>query len=725
MGEVYRARDKKLDRDVAIKVLPERLAADPESLARFEREAKAVAALSHPNILSIFDFGRHQGISYAVMELLEGETLRSRLVGGEALPVRKAVDHAVQIARGLAAAHEKGIVHRDLKPENVFVTGDGRVKILDFGLARQAAASLEGDDTRSPTVTPGTEPGTVLGTVGYMSPEQVRGHAADARSDIFALGAVLYEMLSGRRAFSRETAAETMTTILKEEPPELAGSGVIVSTALDRVIRHCLEKGPQERFQSARDVAFALEEQSMISAPSASRVATSKRSLTVSALRSVAAVAGFFLLAVLASHVFWKTLPPQPRFHRLTFRPGTVASARFAPEGRTVVFSAAWEGKPVELFSTRMESSESRSLGYPPALLLGMSSASELAILVHPQGVLGGLGGNRGTLARVPLAGGAFHEILEDVVLADWTPDASELAVVRSVGGRNLVEWPIGRRLYETANNILAMRISPRGDRLALAEHAAGFGTNGSISVIDRDKKKTTVVQNAVGDFADVAWDSSGKEIWYEFGISGSDSLQAVDLTGRRRLLLRVPGRIQLFDLSSEGRALLNKVNWRVGILGVTPGQGRERDFSWLDVSEVDDVSPDGGELLIDEFGEGGDPRRWSVYLRKTDGSAAVRLGDGQAMALSPDGKSALCMLRTEPPQLIAYPTGPGEPKRIPNVKISDYSMAVWLPDGKRIAFSGVETGHGPRCYVQGVDGEGLRAVSPEGTILPTSQPRS
>ena len=219
MGEVYRARDEKLDREVAIKVLPEALAADPDALARFEREAKAVAALSHPNILQIHEFGKHGDIVYAVTELLEGETLRDRLGTGP-VPPRKAAELARQIAHGLGAAHEKDLVHRDLKPENLFVTQDGRIKILDFGLARVAQPSSANDATHTPTRTELTSPGAVMGTVGYMSPEQVRGQTAGARSDIFSLGTVLYEMLSGQRAFSRETSAETMTAILREDPPE-------------------------------------------------------------------------------------------------------------------------------------------------------------------------------------------------------------------------------------------------------------------------------------------------------------------------------------------------------------------------------------------------------------------------------------------------------------------------------------------------------------------------
>jgi len=257
MGEVYRARDSKLDREVAVKVLPESLAQDPDALARFEGEAKAVAALSHPNILAIHDYGKDRGIAYAVMELLSGQTLRDRLNWGPITP-KEAIDFGIQIARGLSAAHEKGIVHRDLKPENLFLTRGGHVKILDFGLAKTAEAAASAA-SNAPTAAQATRPGTVLGTVGYMSPEQVKGEPVDFRSDIFSFGAVLYEMLAGHRAFQGDTAAETMTAILRETPTELAGSAGTFSPAIRQILRHCLEKSAESRFQSAKDVAFNLE----------------------------------------------------------------------------------------------------------------------------------------------------------------------------------------------------------------------------------------------------------------------------------------------------------------------------------------------------------------------------------------------------------------------------------------------------------------------------------
>jgi eukaryotic-like serine/threonine-protein kinase len=302
MGEVYRARDKKLDRDVAVKVLPQSLSADPDSLARFEREAKAVAALSHQNILSIFDFGNQDGIAYAVTELLEGETLRGKLDTGP-IAQKQAVDYALQVAKGLSAAHEKGIVHRDLKPDNVFVTKDGHVKILDFGLAKKVEAVTPEEQTSAPTGAGHTEAGTVMGTAGYMSPEQVKGLPVDHRSDIFSFGTILYELLSGKKAFRRDTNAETMAAIMRDDPPELTESGRNISPALDHIVKHCLEKDRTRRFQTASDIAFNLSEQSsssVVSGASGVQLAApparkSKVLIAVAAVVVLAAV-GVFLL---------------------------------------------------------------------------------------------------------------------------------------------------------------------------------------------------------------------------------------------------------------------------------------------------------------------------------------------------------------------------------------------------------------------------------------------
>src|SRR5246127_941050 len=383
MGEVYRARDTRLDRIVAIKVLPASFATDPDRLQRFEREARTVAALSHPNILAVHDIGTHDGAPYMVTELLEGETLRARLQGG-VVSARKAVDIAIHVAHGLAAAYDKGVIHRDLKPENIFLTKDGLVKILDFGLAKTQRSGAEPNSSVL-TLTSAdlslTEAGQVLGTAGYMSPEQVRGMAVDHRSDIFVFGSILFEMLSGQRAFRRDTAAETMTAILKEDLPELTEMNRSFSPALERIVRHCLEKNPDQRFQSARDLAFDLES---LSPGSSSSVGTVAKPTAVQRVRRFQPLITLLLLAVAAGSGYLVghkgKASSEVTYHQLTFRKGTVLSARFAPDNRTVIYSAAWSGKDPELFSTRQDSIESRPVGLGQVDLLGLSSKGEIAI---------------------------------------------------------------------------------------------------------------------------------------------------------------------------------------------------------------------------------------------------------------------------------------------------------------------------------------------------------
>ena len=449
MGEVYRARDSRLDRIVAIKILPPSFSVDKDRLERFEREARSVAALNHPNILAVHDIGTHDGTPYMVCELLEGETLRERLQGGVLSP-RKAIEIAIQIGQGLAAAYDKGIIHRDLKPENIFLTRDGRVKILDFGLAKMTRGG-SGATNNVQTLTSAdislTEAGQVLGTAGYMSPEQVRGIEVDHRSDIFVFGAILFEMLSGQRAFRRDTAAETMTAILKEDLPELTDLNRTISPALDRIVRHCLEKNPDQRFQSARDLVFALEALSPTSSSSSlGRVAQptvvqrARRFQPLIAVLLVALAAG---LGYLAGHRGKAT--SEVTYRQLTFRKGTILSARFAPDSRTVVYDAAWAGLAPELFSTRADTIESRPLGLSQVDLLGISSQGELAVSLKPT-PLQGFFGTQGTLGRTPLTGGtAPREVLENVEWSDWSPDGSNLLVVRTVANEERIEYPAGK----------------------------------------------------------------------------------------------------------------------------------------------------------------------------------------------------------------------------------------------------------------------------------------
>ncbi|MGH9363944.1 MAG: protein kinase domain-containing protein, partial [Thermoanaerobaculia bacterium] len=638
MGEVWKAKDPRLGREVAIKVLPASFSADADRLRRFEQEARAAGILNHPNITAVYDIGSHEGAPYVVQELLEGETLRSALAGGRLSP-RKAIDYCLQIAQGLAAAHEKGIVHRDLKPENLFVTRDGRVKILDFGLAKLTHQEEGSQATNLPTATAGTEPGVVLGTLGYMSPEQVRGRQADARSDIFSFGAILYEMLAGKRAFHGDSAADTMSAILREDPPDLSVTNQAVSPGLERIVRHCLEKNPEQRFHSAHDLAFDLETLSGTSTTSAGalKAAAGSPVLHIGALKLVVLAAAAIAAGAVLAHLLWRPAgPTTPTYRRLTFRHGNIGTARFAPDGRSVIYGAAWEGQPIEIYTTRPEGPESTPIGVKSADLLSVSPSGELAISLRER-FLGGPGGV-GTLATVPIGGGAPRSISEFVDKAAWTPDGKQLAVVRFLEGKNRVELPLGKILYASERRFRVLRISPRGDRIALLERAA---EGNSLLTVDLAGKSTTLVKAGIRGQS-LVWAPSGAEIWFDDrGEHGQFVLNAVDLSGRVRTLSTAPVGLIVHDVARDGRVLVERYGSQPGILGLAPGEVKERSLSWFDGSSPAGLSDDGTTMLINEFGEA-TGRTGAYYLRKTDGSPAVRLGEGSANELSPDGKWVL-----------------------------------------------------------------------------------
>ncbi len=710
MGEVYRAKDSRLGREVAVKVLPAAYSDDPERLRRFEQEARAIGMLNHPNILAIYDVGTHDGAPYVVSELLEGETLRERL-GGMPLPPRKATEYAVQMAHGLAAAHQKGIVHRDLKPENVFLTTDGRLKILDFGLAKltqtESAAVASSD---APTVAAATDPGVVLGTVGYMSPEQVRGKPTDARSDIFSFGAILYEMLTGSRAFRGESGVEIMNAILREDPPELSETNRNVSPALERIVRHCLEKSPDERFQSARDLAFDLETVSGSGVGAARPMPFPRRFLHRFAPIGIAvAAAALIAIAFFAGRRIGTggAKPSAPVFHRLTFRNGRVHSARFAPDGQTVLYTASWDGKPDQIFSTRPGSPESRPMGLPIGRLYSVSASGEIALGINRRP-------RYPTLARVPMSGGAPRELLEEVHYADWAPNGSSIAVTRPVGGQWRLEFPIGKTLYETYNFIAGPRVSPKGEMVAFLEANAG---RGSVAVIDLAGKKRTLSSGWKG--VDVlAWDPSGNEVWFtatETGVGHSIYAVGHSSPSTVRLVLRSAGPLVLQDISRDGRVLLTHHNFRTAVMCLPPGETKERDLAWLDADEPVALSGDGKTVLFAEWGETSGAT-YPAYLRKTDGSDAVRLGEGPARALSPDGRWVLTTPLTALSELVLLPTGAGESKILKNDVIQFYSTAEWFPDGKRIVAVGAEgKDHGARSWVLDPAGGKPRPITPEG----------
>ena len=725
MGEVYRAHDSRLGRDVAVKIVPEAVAADPEALGRFEREARAVAMLSHPNILTLYDVGRSEGVSYAVMELLEGETLRARLAAG-ALPPRKAIAIAAQIARGLAAAHDKHIAHRDLKPDNVFIGSDGSVKILDFGLARQTSDSLTPSDAA--TMAPATEPGIVLGTVGYMAPEQVRGERSDHRADIFALGCILHEMLTGRRAFHRDTAAETMTAILKEDPSDVAAAGVLAGPAGQRILQRCLEKRPEERFQSTRDLAFALD--SAFEASRASEVGAQPGGPRPSRRLKAAALLAIGLLAGAAAGAFVAGRQRQPsssngtpRFRQLTFEWGTIRDARFAPDGSSVMYSAAWDGNPLRIFMTRTDSQESVQLKLPDARLLSISRTSEMAIsLGHKyEGWMGS-----GTLARSSVLGSAPRILAEDVREAEWTPDGSDLAIVRHAGTLEHLEFPIGNVLYRTSGFITDIRFSHDGSRIAFADHPLFADDAGGVSVVDRKGQRLSLAEGYT-TVRGVAWSPDGREVWYSAGTQNEDGIYAVTLAGDRRIVWSAPTFVKLLDIAPDGRVLLDRETPERRIEALLAGATVPTDMSFRAASTSQWISDDGSMITLADQATA----RYSSYLRKA-GAAPVLLGDGQPYGVSKDGRWLLSLPVDGAPVML-HPTGAGQTRTLPNPDKLVFDAVAWLPDSRHIVMFGQPRGQLSRGYVQDIEsgpprpftGEdvGVRAsrwwslrVSPDGT---------
>jgi len=740
MGEVYKARDPRLDRFVAIKVLPAAFAQDPDRLARFERESKAVAALSHPNILSIFDVGTAEGRAYAVMELLDGESLRERLAQGP-LSVRKATECAIQITRGLAAAHDKGLVHRDLKPDNIFLLRDGRIKILDFGLARTVAGPDRPTDSVTAEATilsPRTDPGSVMGTVGYMAPEQVRGQVVDGRSDLFAFGTVLYEMLDGKRAFERDTAADTMTAILKEDAPEFDRTRADIPPALDRIVRHCLEKNVVERFQSARDVAFALEALSG-SAPVPQAipdrvtpvpVKKSRRGLGagLAALLVVAAAVG----GGFAGRATAPRMPSAPRFTMKTFEPQTIINARFTPDGTGIVFSAALSGNAPRLFHIQAGLLEARPFGPTRTHLLSVSSKGELAVLTNAN--LIGQRLFKGTLSRMSIEGSP-RPWMEDVREADWSPDGAALAIVHDVGSRDRLEYPIGSVLYETTGYVSDPRVSPDGSRVAFMDHQSRFDDRGWVKVVDRNKNVTSVAGEFWGEEG-LAWSPDGQMVYFAANdrrndvgnTAGALSYQIHFVTVAHPEtspgVFTTPGDFAIYDIAADGRWLAAREDIRLGI-GVRLPDGTDRDLSWLAQSWTPRISQDGSRVL---FSDGTVGANYGVAWRPTDGSPLVRLGEGNGISWSPDESWVLTQIFS-PPQLLLYPMGPGEPVHLKRGAIAEYQTAYWFPDGKSLLVVANEPGKQTRAYRQQIpdgepkpildDGIFAAAITPDGkTVL-------
>lgn len=703
MGEVHRARDQRLGREVAIKVLPASFATDTDRLQRFQQEARVLGALNHPNILAVYDTGTHEGTPYLVSELLEGSTLREKLEAGP-LSQRKTTEIASQIAQGLAAAHEKGIAHRDLKPENIFLTRDGRAKILDFGLAKQqlsgsAAATISGAGTAS---------GMVMGTVGYMAPEQVRGEKADYRSDIFAFGAILYEMLSGQRAFRRDSGAETMTAILKEEPPDLEVAKV--SPGLERVLRRCLEKDPEQRFHSASDLGFAIEALTGTASSKAHPAVASSRS------RQWMWVAALVVLAFAAVIVFftWPQLPNSSiTAARITYERGNIYDARFAPDRHTVIYSAAWEGHPYALFSTREGAEESTPLGVN-GTIAGISQDGQMALLLNLHRVNTWM--QWGTLATMPLGGNAPREMLDNVFDADISPDGAQFAVVRANGPRQQLEYPVGHVLYSTDGYISDSRISPDGTQVAFIDHPLYGDDRGRVAIVDAkgDVRRLTPEFSGVHG---VVWNTRTGELWTGGSLADEPrAVWAVDRKGHMRLIWRVPLDVSLHAIAADGTVLLaREIVTGEAYVGV-PGKESSANLAALGWATLAILSDDGKTLFETESGEGSGAD-YVVEMRKVDGSPAVRLGPGRGLAVTHDGKWVLSQLPSHPDTLELLPTGAGEVRTlsIGNLVTRSLTPAGILPDDSGAYLIAAEPGKPNRVYHINFNGGTPQPVTPEG----------
>jgi eukaryotic-like serine/threonine-protein kinase len=687
MGVVYRARDERLRRDVAVKVLHPSLAG-PQYLERLSREARAAASLNHPNIVAVFDVCLDGSIPYVVTELLEGESLRERLDRGPT-PYRKALEFGGQISQALAAAHAKNICHRDLKPANIFVTAEGQVKLLDFGLAKVEPA-VPAFDTKEPTAEGITRPGVAMGTVGYMAPEQVVGGPVDSRTDIFAFGALLYEMLTGQPAFRRATPVETMNAVLHEEPPDALTFNPNLSAAAAAVVRRCLEKNPEERFQSARDLAFQLRQ--LEQGTTGVHVPPPRRA------RLLLGATGLGALAM-ALAVFWPALTPReaPVFRQVAYHRGSISGARFAAQG--IVYSQASTGGDPEIWLSIEDGPESQPLGYKAAEVLA-ARANELAISLHRRV----RGGDRfiGTLARTPI-GGTPREVLEDVEDADWGMSGAEFAVARSSGiaAGSRLEYPIERVLYHAEGSIHSLRISRDGRRVAFLEDPKGLGAGGRVVVVTREGESKTLTGE---------WSSD--EIWFTAAAANSNrALRAVDLAGRERVVLEAPGSLTIWDASPDGRVLLTRDERTRSIVGVPPGETLERDLSWFETETTGlaGLSPDGQWLV---FGD-----RFGIYVRRTNGDPPVKLGlDGAwADALSPDGSLVLATSAATD-RLWLVPTGAGSPRALQSGGIRSYAGALFFPDGRRILLNGRAANRKLRSYIMDNVQSSPRALTSEGT---------
>ncbi len=689
MGEVYRARDARLARDVAIKVLPASYAGDPDRLRRFEQEARAAGGLNHPNVLSIHDIGIHEGAPFVVSELLEGETLRDRIQSGDLTP-RRAVEIAVQVARGLAAAHARGIVHRDLKPENLFLTRDGHAKILDFGLAKLLQPESEGAPLTSlPTTPAGTHPGVVMGTTGYMSPEQVRGAEADHRTDIFSFGAVLHEMLSGAPPFRRDTAVETMSAILKEDPPELSAPARAISPALATVVHHCLEKRPEDRFQSARDLAFSLDSLAGSGTSPAIRAADTAAS-RVSWRTPILLLAALSLGALLGAAVssWWSRAPETA--------PPTLSYVSYS--GRDIDPTASRDGKLLAFSSDRDGKARIWLKQLPGGGEVALTTGSDTRPRFSPDGstiLFSRDEGGRNALYKVPIVGGEPRKVLDDAIEGDWSPDGKQIVYLSTRRVENTIHFALGiaradggetREVSDVAGFVLlGPRWSPDGSTLASTQAGTQNAAN-SVFLVGVDGKGARSISPPppAGEISTLSWSGEGDVILYGVrdsivagGARGGVSriVRQETRTGKSRILMSLPTWIPQVEVAGPGRLLLGAVAVRMNLVEIPIGGkaplAQEKFLTHGNcIDRQPAYSPDG---------------EWVVFSSSRDGNLDLWLVSRSTAAL----------------------------KRITDDAADDWDPG-FTPDGRRILWSSNRSGHF-EIWISELDGTGARQLTQDG----------
>ena len=727
MGEVYAARDTRLERRVAIKVLAAELAAHGTHLTRFQREAKAASALNNPNIVTVYDVGETDSISWVAMELIEGKSLTELIAAGP-LPARKLLDLAGQIADGLAAAHEAGIVHRDLKPANVMITREGFVKIVDFGLARGQANEAP-DGTQATTETsPPTLTGDIVGTAGYMSPEQARGEKVDFRSDQFSFGSVLYEMATGRRAFKENTRIDTLAAVLNEEPEPIAKLRPGLPPPLRWVIERCHAKAAGDRYESTGDLAREIrgirEHLSEVSGSAAVEEPSTRRKFGLAAGLLAAIVAGGGLWAILGRPA--RPAVEGPDFRRLTFRSGVVTRALFMEKSNSILYTASWAGQPSRTYLTLPEAKGAdRSLDAEIQVPMAFSEDGS-EVLVQ-------LGRSRpslnyfGPLAWWPSLGGKPRPFLESSGWADWAKRGRVVAVVEEEGSERVLQvrdagGKLRGSIFRTTGAITYVSISPDETEVAFIHHPSRTDDAGEVRIVAMDGRRpralTPVYERCVG----LKWNARTREVW--FTASRSDiyttALLGVDRRGRTRVVHSFPDFFLLQDVSDAG-CLFVASSEETDLL-VQRGDSPPGDFSWLGSTIVADISPDGKSILfLDGSSSMGNLGMWT---RPLDGGEAIRIADGDPGKFSADGRWVVGTSRVPSglPQLVVVPVGGGTARTVTSSADTGYFEPSFL-GSESLLFVRAERGRREVARMR-MDGSGAEALGISQCILPVANPQ-